>query len=100
MVSSHFCIFRDMYIEEEKMKKRILVVLLSLFAFIAVSSALTMDDLDVPDRMTVVEYLIEHFDDITQINVEELEGEEFEIIFENDEYIIIVVDGTIYIILK
>ncbi|MCK4654779.1 MAG: hypothetical protein KAU01_10080 [Candidatus Cloacimonetes bacterium] len=82
------------------MKKRILVVLLSLLTFITVSSALTMDDLDIPDKMTVEEYLIEHFDEITSINVEEFEGEKYEIILENDEYIIIVVDGTIYIILK
>ncbi len=100
MVSSHFCIFWDMYIEEEKMKKKFLMFLLSIFVFVTIGSALTLDDLDITDKMTVEEYLIEHFEDITQINVEELEGEEYEIIFESNEYIIIVVDGTIYIILK
>ena len=89
-----------MYIEEEKMKKKFLMFLLSIFVFVTIGSALTLDDLDITDKMTVEEYLIEHFEDITQINVEELEGEEYEIIFESNEYIIIVVDGTIYIILK
>ena len=85
---------------EEWMKKRILIGLLSIFVFVTVVSALTMDDLDISDKMTVEEYLIENVDEITQGNVDDLEGEEYRVLAVTDDYIIVEIDGEIFVILQ
>lgn len=82
------------------MKKRILIGLLSIFVFVTVVSALTMDDLDISDKMTVEEYLIENVDEITQGNVDDLEGEEYRVLAVTDDYIIVEIDGEIFVILQ
>ncbi len=82
------------------MEKRILIGLLSIVAFVTVVSALTMDDLDITDKMTVEEYLIEHVDEITQGNVDDLEGEEYQVLAVGDNYIIVVIDGEVIVVTK
>ena len=61
-------------------------------------SALTLDDLDIPDKLDVKEYLIENFEDITQINIEDLNGEVYEILAVGDKWVMVEVEGEIYII--
>lgn len=80
--------------------KKIIISLMAILMLSSMVSALTLDDLDIPDKMTVEEYLIENFDEITQINVEDLEGEGYEILAVGEKWVIIVVEGEIFVILK
>ncbi len=86
-----------MYKMEGVMKK----IIISLIMFVVLSSmvsALTLDDLEIPDKLDVKEYLIENFEDITQINVEDLESEGYEILAVGDKWVMVEVEGEIYII--
>lgn len=80
--------------------KKIIISLMAILMLSSIVSALTMDDLDIPDKMTIEEYLIENFDEITQINVEDLEGEEYEILAVGEKWVIIVVGDDIFVILR
>ena len=78
-------------------------VIISLFAVLMLSSlvsALMLDDLDIPDQMTIEEYLIDNFDEITQVNIDDLEGELYEILAVGEKYIIVVIDGEVIVVLK
>ncbi|MEA2096517.1 MAG: hypothetical protein U9P73_07485 [Candidatus Cloacimonadota bacterium] len=80
--------------------KKIIISLMGILMLSSMVSALTMDDLDIPDQMTIEEYLIENFDEITQINVEDLEGSGYEILAVGEKWIIVVVGDDIFVILK
>ena len=80
--------------------KKIIISLLAILMLSSMVLALTMDDLDSQDKATTKEYLIENFDEITQINIEDLEGEGYEILAVGEKWVIIVVDGDIFVILK
>ena len=80
------------------MKKKFLMFLLSIFAFVTIGSTLTLDDLDISDKITVEAFLIEHIDEIPTGDVADLEGEEYELLAVGDDYVIVVVKGDIFII--
>jgi len=80
--------------------KKMIVAVVGILMLSSMVAALSLDDLDVPDKMTVEEYLIANFDDITQLNVEDLDGEGYEIMVVGDKYVIILVEGEIFVILK
>ncbi len=82
------------------MKKIIIISLMAIFMLCSIVSALTLDDLDIPDQMTVEEYLIENFDEITQVNIDDLEGEAFEILVVGDKWVIVIVGDDIFVILR
>ena len=80
--------------------KKIIISLLGILMLSSMVSAFIMDDLDIPDQMTVEEYLIQNVDEITQMNIDELEGVVFEILAVGDKWIIVESEGEIFIILR
>ncbi|MBT5421186.1 MAG: hypothetical protein HOK80_09880 [Candidatus Cloacimonetes bacterium] len=80
--------------------KKIIITLLGILMLSSMVSALTLDDLDIPDQMTVGEYLIENVDEITQMNIDDLEGIVFEILVVGDKWVIVEIEGEIFIILR
>jgi len=80
--------------------KKIIITLLGILLLSSMVSALTLDDLDIPDQMTVGEYLIENVDEITQMNIDDLEGIVFEILVVGDKWVIVEIEGEIFIILR
>lgn len=82
------------------MKKRILLTLVLGLLLTSISYSLILADLDIEDRIVTEEFIIEMCDEITQANIEELEGIEFELVFETDEYIIVIVNGKYVIVYK
>ena len=80
--------------------KKIIITLLGILILSSMVSALTLDDLDIPDQMTVEEYLIENVDEITQMNIDDLEGVIFEILYVGDKWVIVEIEGEIFIILR
>jgi len=80
--------------------KKIIITLLGILLLSSMVSALTLDDLDIPDQMTVGEYLIENIDEITQMNIDDLEGIVFEILVVGDKWVIVEIEGEIFIILR
>ena len=83
----------------EVIMKKIIISLIGILMLSSMVFALTMDDLDIPDKMTVEEYLIENFEEITQINIDDLEGEGFEILVVGDKWVIVIVGDDIFVIL-
>ena len=79
--------------------KKIIISLMAILMLSSMVFALTMDDLDIPDKMTVEEYLIDNFAEITQVNIDDLEGEAFEILVVGDKWVIVVVGDDIFVIL-
>jgi len=93
-----------MYIRKRKkeslMKKRILLVLtLLIVSFVSVFSV-TFADLDFEDQEFLKDYIIDYDAEITVTNFDYLEGIKYSIIYENDDYIIVEIDGKIVIISK
>jgi hypothetical protein len=84
----------------EVVMKKIIITLLGILMLSSMVSALTLDDLDIPDQMTVGEYLIENVDEITQMNIDDLEGIVFEILVVGDKWVIVEIEGEIFIILR
>jgi hypothetical protein len=84
----------------EVVMKKIIITLLGILLLSSMVSALTLDDLDIPDQMTVGEYLIENVDEITQMNIDDLEGIVFEILVVGDKWVIVEIEGEIFIILR
>ena len=82
------------------MKKKILLTLVLGMLLTSLSYSLTLADLDIEDRIVTEEYIIEMDDEITQANIEEVEGTEFELVYETDGYIIVLIEGKYYIIYK
>ena len=80
--------------------KKIIISLMAVLMLSSMVYALMLDDLDIPDQMTIEEYLIDNFDEITQINVDDLEGELYEILVVGEKWVIIVVDGDIFVMLR
>jgi len=79
--------------------KKMIVAVVGILMLSSMVAALSLDDLDVPDKMTVEEYLIANFDDITQLNVEDLDGEGYEIMVVGDKYVIVLIEDEIFVIL-
>ena len=82
------------------MKKKILLTLVLGMLFTSLSYSLTLADLDIEDKIVTEEFIIEMDDEITQANIEDLEGIEFELVYETDEYIIVLINGKYYIVSK
>ena len=82
------------------MKKRILLTLVLGMLFTSIGYSLTLADLDIEDRIVTEECIIEMDDEITQANIEELEGIEFWIVYETDGYIIVLIEGKYIIVSK
>lgn len=82
------------------MEKKILLTLVLGMLLTSLSYSLTLADLDIEDRIVTEEFIIEMDDEITQANIEELEGIEFWIVYETDEYIIVIVSGKYVIVYK
>lgn len=80
--------------------KKFIFSLVAILMLSSIASALMLEDLNVPDKTTVEDYLIDNFESITQINIEEMEGEEYEIFVVGDDYIIIIHKGIIYVVAK
>jgi len=80
--------------------KKFILSLIVILMLSSLASALMLEELNVPDKTTVKDYLIDNFDSITQINIEEMEGEEYEIFYVGDDYIIIIHKGVIYVVPK
>ena len=79
------------------MKKQILLTLVLGMLFTSIGYSLTLADLDIEDRIITEEFIIEIDDEITPANIEELEGIEFELVYEPDGYIIVLI-GDKYVI--
>ena len=82
------------------MKKQILLTLILGMLFTSIGYSLTLADLDIEDRIVTEEFIIEMDDEITQANIEDMEGIEFEIVYETGGYIIVLIEGKYYIIPK
>ncbi|MDP8202453.1 MAG: hypothetical protein P9M11_10000 [Candidatus Tenebribacter burtonii] len=80
--------------------KKILISLMAILMLSSIVSALNLDDLDIPDKMTIEEYLIENVEEITQMNLAELEGIVYEILVVGDKYIIVIIEGEVIVVLK
>ena len=79
--------------------KKIIISLMAVLMLSSLVSALCLDDLDIPDQMSIEEYLIDNFDEITQINVADLEGVSYEILAVGEKWVIVVVGDDIFVIL-
>jgi hypothetical protein len=84
----------------EIIMKKILISLMAILMLSSIVSALNLDDLDIPDKMTIEEYLIENVEEITQMNLAELEGIVYEILVVGDKYIIVIIEGEVIVVLK
>ena len=80
------------------MKKKILLTLVWGMLFASIGYSLTLADLDIEDRIVTEECIIEMDDVITPANIDELEGIEFWIVYETDEYIIVIVNGKYVVV--
>ncbi len=77
------------------------ILLLIVVTFNSLSYALTLADLEASVKDDVVFVIEENLDDeIEYITIEELEGTEFEVLDFNEDYVIVEVDGEIFIIEK
>jgi len=85
-----------------KMRKILCTILLLIVVtFNSLSYALTLADLEASVKDDVVFVIEENLDDeIEYITIEELEGTEFEVLDFNEDYVIVEVDGEIFIIEK
>ncbi|MDP8267332.1 MAG: hypothetical protein P9L97_01270 [Candidatus Tenebribacter davisii] len=80
--------------------KKLIISLMAVLMLSTLVTALTLDNLDIPDKMTVEEYLIDNFDSITSINIENLEGIEYTVLAVGEKWVIVVVGNDIFVILK
>ena len=80
------------------MKKKILLTLILGMLLTSLSYSLTLADLDIEDRIVTEEFIIEMDDEITQANIDELEGIEFELVYETDAYIIVTINGKYFVV--
>jgi len=80
--------------------KKILISLMAILMLSSIVSALNLDNLDIPDKMTIEGYLIENVEEITQMNLAELEGIVYEILVVGDKYIIVIIEGEVIVVLK
>lgn len=80
------------------MKKATLTLV--LFALCGMMMALTLADLDFEDQYLVEDMVISLDTEVTSANFEDFEGIKYEVIFDGSNYIIIRVNGIIYIIEK
>ncbi|MCF7814744.1 MAG: hypothetical protein K9N09_10825 [Candidatus Cloacimonetes bacterium] len=79
--------------------KNFILLLVILGCFFTLNS-ITLADLDFDEQIVVKDFVIGLDDDITEANVEMLEGSEYNVIYEDSGYIIIEKDGYYYIVPK
>ena len=82
------------------MKRIITILFVICLVGSTMLSALCLNDLELIDKDLVKDYLIEHVEEITPINVEDLEGEEYDILAVGEDYVIVIVGEYIFIIEK
>ena len=78
------------------MKKSVIVFM--LLWLVSLCFSITLSDLGFEDQLVVKDYVISLDEEITELNVEELEGIKYEVIFEAEGYIIVKIDG-VYILI-
>ena len=86
--------------KEFKMKAKIMGLVVIMVVILSNLCSITLVDLDFNERLIVKEFIIEIDDDITLGNFESLEGIEYEILYEIEGYIIVIIDDEIFIIPK
>ena len=75
------------------------ILLLIIVSFNSLCYALTLADLEVTVKEDVKAFIEANLDDETEyITIEELEGVEFEVLEISDDYIVVEVDGEIFLI--
>lgn len=82
------------------MKAKIMGLVVIMVVILSNLCSITLVDLDFNERLIVKEFIIEIDDDITLGNFESLEGIEYEILYEIEGYIIVIIDDEIFIIPK
>ena len=86
--------------KECKMKTKILLLVSLLVVSYVFLSALTFADLDIDVQYLVKDFIIDYDEEITEMNFSTLEGLEYEIVYECDDYVVVEIDGIIYIVQK
>ena len=77
------------------------VLLLVVVSFNSIIYALSLSDLEVTVKEDVKSFIEANLDDETEyITIEELEGVEFEVLEINEDYVVVEIDGEIFIIEK
>ena len=77
------------------------VLLLVVVSFNSSIYALSLSDLEVTVKEDVKSFIEANLDDETEyITIEELEGVEFEVLEINEDYVVVEIDGEIFIIEK
>jgi 23S rRNA-/tRNA-specific pseudouridylate synthase len=79
---------------------RKIVIIFVLLVLGTLCFSITLADLDFEDQLAVKDYVISLDEEITEINVEQLEGMKYNIIFENDDYIIVEKNGVYVLVPK
>jgi 23S rRNA-/tRNA-specific pseudouridylate synthase len=79
---------------------RKIVIIFVLLVLGTLCFSITLADLDFEDQLAVKDYVISLDEEITEINVEQLEGIKYNIIFENDDYIIVEKNGVYVLVPK
>ena len=82
------------------MKTKILLLVSLLVVSYVFLSALTFADLDIDVQYLVKDFIIDYDEEITEMNFSTLEGLEYEIVYECDDYVVVEIDGIIYIVQK
>lgn len=82
----------------EEVMKKVIISLIMIIMLSSMVSAITLDDLEIPDKVNVKEYLISNFEEISQINFEDLDGVGYEIFAVGNGWVMVEVEGEIYII--
>jgi len=79
----------------------LIILLLILVSFNSFFYALSLADLEVTVKEDVKSFIEANLDDETEyITIEELEGVEFEVLEVNDDYVVVEIDGEIFILEK
>ncbi len=83
------------------MSKKIVVLCLLTIALVSMIYSLSLSDLEPSVKDEVKEFIIGNLDqDIYYILIEDLEGVEYEILGNTENYVIVIIDDEIHIVLK
>ncbi|MFC1898206.1 hypothetical protein ACFLYJ_01410 [Candidatus Cloacimonadota bacterium] len=82
------------------MVKKILIVSLFLMFVILRVCSLCLGDLNFAEQDAIKDLLILENEEITEWNVESLEGFEYVLVFESDDYVVIEINGKYLIYYK
>ena len=78
--------------------KKLILVLIIYICYHFVLNGLTFADLDLDHQYIVKDFVIDYDEEVTESNFSELEGIEYEIVYESENYIIVVVDGKYLVV--